>query len=102
MMFIYGSSPDQELFYSRVNPTEKQEDNQLEEAIGTSMAYTRTAQYVFLDSHTGLAIPTSEAISRDWLICTVQPEEALQPLGPSAVCQERTGISCCCSVCDGF
>lgn len=57
MMFIYGSSPDQELFYSRVNPIEKQEDNQLEEAMGTSMAYTRTAQYVFLDSHTGWPFP---------------------------------------------
>lgn len=50
-MLIYGFPPGQELYYPRVNPTEKQEDNQLEETMETSMAYTRTAQYVYLDNY---------------------------------------------------
>lgn len=44
-------APDQELYYSRVNPTEKQEDDQLEEAMETSVAYISTVQYVYLDSY---------------------------------------------------
>lgn len=38
----------------------------------------------------GLDIPTSVAVIRDWLTCTVQLEKALQPLRVPTICQVRT------------